>query len=155
MDTNKNLHCFTHPNYGNLRVYNDDGRYMFLLTDCIKALDSPNLYATVCNNPYVRNNQFRVQVDGARRYRRFLSENELMRCIMLSSSPNSRGFEQWIFDNLIPNMRSAPLYGQESEITMLSAAVMVAKEIITMQESKIDELLPKARYADKVRAITL
>lgn len=93
----------------------------------------------------------------------YINEGDLYRLIMKSKLPSAEKFEKWVMEEVLPSIRKNGGYiaGQEtlSDEELLSKALMVAQRkideknnIIAMQDSRIQGMIPKEIFADAVSA---
>ena len=91
----------------------------------------------------------------------YINEGDLYRLIMKSKLPSAEKFEKWVMEEVLPSIRKNGGYiaGQEtlSDEELLSKALMVAQRkideknnIIAMQDSRIQGMIPKEIFADAV-----
>lgn len=92
-----------------------------------------------------------------------IPEGDVYRLIVCSKLPQAEKFETWVFDEVLPSIRKTGGYiaGQETmtDDELLANAVLVAQrkiaerdKVIQQQEEKIEEMKPKAIFADAVSA---
>lgn len=84
----------------------------------------------------------------------FISEGDIYRLVARSKLSSAEKFESWIFDEVLPSIRKNGGYinNQEnlSPEEIVANAVLVAQKIIENQKKQIEEMKPKAEYADKL-----
>lgn len=92
-----------------------------------------------------------------------ISEPGLYKLIMRSRKPEAKEFQRWVTHEVLPQIRKTggyiPTTDADDDMTILAKAVMIGqrtmeeqKRRIAAQESHINELEPKARFADAVAA---
>lgn len=92
-----------------------------------------------------------------------ISEPGLYRLVMKSRKPEAKEFQRWVTHEVLPQIRKTggyiPTTDVDDDMTILAKAVMIGqrtmeeqKRRIAAQESHINELEPKARFADAVAA---
>ncbi|MEO2435824.1 phage antirepressor KilAC domain-containing protein [Bifidobacterium catenulatum] len=92
-----------------------------------------------------------------------ISEPGLYRLVMKSRKPEAKEFQRWVTHEVLPQIRKTggyiPTTDVDDDMTILAKAVMIGqrtmeeqKRRIAAQESHINELEPKARFADAVSA---
>lgn len=92
-----------------------------------------------------------------------ISEPGLYRLVMKSRKPEAKEFQRWVTHEVLPQIRKTggyiPTTDADDDMTILAKAVMIGqrtmeeqKRRIAAQESHINELEPKARFADAVAA---
>lgn len=92
-----------------------------------------------------------------------ISEPGLYRLVMRSRKPEAKEFQRWVTHEVLPQIRKTggyiPTTDADDDMTILAKAVMIGKRTmeqqqrkIAEQQTRIDELQPKARFADAVAA---
>ena len=85
---------------------------------------------------------------------RFITEPDVYRLITHSKLPNAQRFEAWVFEEVLPSIRRTGGYvaakPDESPEEIMARAVLVAQETIERQKRQLDEMKPKAVFADAV-----
>lgn len=90
-----------------------------------------------------------------------ISEPGLYKLIMRSRKTEAKEFQRWVTHEVLPRIRRTggyiPTSDMDDDMTILAKAVMIGqrtmeeqKRRIAEQQSRIDELQPKARFADAV-----
>lgn len=94
---------------------------------------------------------------------KIIPEGDIYRLIVRSKLPSAEKFEKWVFDEVIPSIRTNGGYiaGQEtlSDEDLMAKAILVAQkkikerdQIIEQQKAKIEQDRPKTIFADAVSA---
>lgn len=92
-----------------------------------------------------------------------VSESGLYALVLASRKPEAHEFKRWVTHEVLPQIRKTggyiPTTDVDDDMTILAKAVMIGqrtmekqKRRIAAQESHINELEPKARFADAVAA---
>lgn len=95
--------------------------------------------------------------------RAIVSESGLYALVLASRKPEAHEFKRWVTHEVLPQIRKTggyiPTTDVDDDMTILAKAVMIGqrtmeeqKRRIAAQESHINELEPKARFADAVAA---
>lgn len=86
----------------------------------------------------------------------FIPENVFYRLAMKASNPVAEKFQALVADEIIPSIRKTGGYiaGQESmsDSELIAKALLVAKRQIDAKTAQIEEMTPKAVFADAVAA---
>lgn len=86
----------------------------------------------------------------------FIPENVFYRLAMKASNPVAEKFQALVADEIIPSIRKTGGYisGQESmsDSELMAKALLVAKRQIDAKTAQIEEMTPKAVFADAVAA---
>lgn len=106
------MEIFKNPEFGSIRVIEENGKYLFCGVDVATALgykDSAKALKTHCTaDGWV----FYPLIDtmGRTQNTRFISEGNLYRLIVHSKLPSAERFERWVFDEVLPTIRKHGAY---------------------------------------------
>lgn len=155
------LQIFNNEEFGEIRtaVVNDEP--MFCLIDICKALEIKN--ATDVAKRLDEDELTRLNLGSRAGETNFITESGLYSVILRSDKPNAKKFRKWVTGEVLPSIRKNGGYiaGQEtlSDDELLSKALMVAQkkideknELIAMQDTRIQQMIPKEIFADAVSA---
>ena len=151
------VQVFSNEQFGSLRTYEEDGQVLFCGKDVAKALgykDTTNAMKRHCRGVVKRH----PITDGLGRTQEavFISEPDLYRLITHSKLQTAERFERWVFEEVLPAIRRTGGYmvaaQDETPEQIMARAVLVAQDTIERQKKQIDELKPKALFADAVAA---
>ena len=154
------LQIFNSEEFGEVRTVVLNSEPMFCLADVCKALDIKN--ATDVAKRLDDDERTRLNL-GRQGETNFVTESGLYAVILRSDKPNAKKFRKWVTSEVLPSIRKNGGYiaGQEtlSDEELLSKALMVAQRkideknnIIAMQDSRIQGMIPKEIFADAVSA---
>lgn len=150
------IQVFDNDQFGALRTYKDNGQVLFCGKDVAKALgykDTTNAMKRHCKGALKRHP---LQTSGGVQEFVFITEPDLYRLIVHSKLPNAEKFERWVFEEVLPAIRRTGGYmvakQDETPEQIMARAVLVAQDTIERQKKQIDELKPKALFADAVAA---
>lgn len=157
---------FTNEEFGTIRTVEQDGKVMFCGKDVAEALGYSNASKAVrdhCRSDGGPNRYPIVDQLGREQQARFITEGDLYRLIASSKLPSAQQFESWVFDEVLPSIRKQGAYvysnGTESDDVLMARGLLAAQTIIDKknaviegQQREIEELRPKALYADAVTA---
>lgn len=151
------IQVFNNEQFGALRTYEEDGRILFCGKDVAKALGyaKPN---NAINSHCKGDTRKRGIIDSLGRTQEavFITEPDLYRLITHSKLPTAEKFECWVFEEVLPAIRRTGGYmvakQDETPEQIMARAVLVAQDTIERQKKQIDELKPKALFADAVAA---
>lgn len=151
------VQVFNNEQFGALRTYEEDGQVLFCGKDVAKALgykDTTNAMKRHCRGVVKRH----PITDSLGRTQEavFITEPDLYRLITHSKLPTAEKFERWVFEEVLPAIRRTGGYmvaaKDETPEQIMARAVLVAQDTIERQKRQIDELKPKALFADAVAA---
>lgn len=147
---------FENKEFGAIRALEHDGRPMFCAKDVAAALgykDTTNAIKQHC-----RGVAFHHPIKdslGREQNARFITEGDMYRLIASSKLESAQRFESWVFDEVIPAIRRDGGYmvaRDETPEETMARAVLIANRTIERQKAQIDEMRPKALFADAVAA---
>lgn len=145
---------FDSPEFGQVRAVEVDGKAMFCGKDVAKALgySKPNNAL----DRHCKGSLFwgPLKTAGGTQKACFITEPDVYRLITHSKLPNAQRFEAWVFEEVLPSIRRTGGYvaakPDESPEEIMARAVLVAQETIERQKKQLDEMKPKAVFADAV-----
>ncbi len=150
------IQVFDNDQFGALRTYKDNGQVLFCGKDVAKALgykDTTNAMKRHCKGALKRHP---LQTSGGVQEFVFITEPDLYRLIVHSKLPNAEKFERWVFEEVLPAIRRTGGYmvakQDETPEQIMARAVLVAQDTIDRQKKQLEELKPKALFADAVAA---
>lgn len=153
---------FTRDEFGTIRTVEQDGKVMFCGKDVATALGYANTRKALidhCKGVTKRDTPTSSGVQSMS----FITEGDLYRLIASSKLPSAQKFESWVFDEVLPSVRKQGAYvysdGTESDDVLMARGLIAAQTIIEKknaviegQRREIDEMRPKALFADAVAA---
>lgn len=85
-----------------------------------------------------------------------VSEPGFYKLVMKSRKPEAKAFQRWVTHEVLPSIRKKGGYiaaaPDETPEQIMARAVLLAQDTIERQKAQIDELKPKALFADAVAA---
>lgn len=158
------LQIFNNEEFGEIRTITKDNEPMFCLADVCKALEITHV--TDVKNRLKQDGVGIAEVIdslGRKQKATFINESNLYKTIFQSRKESAERFTEWVTSEVLPSIRKNGGYiaGQEtlSDEELLSKALMVAQRkideknnIIAMQDSRIQGMIPKEIFADAVSA---
>lgn len=151
-----NLQVFRNEQFGEVRTIEDGGKILFCGSDCAKALGytRPNDAINQHCRYTAKHRIATRQGNGANMS--FIPEGDLYRLITHSKLPAAEKFESWVFDEVLPSIRKHGGYiaGQEtmSDDELMAKALLMAHSKIEEKDKQIEQMAPKAIFADAVAA---
>lgn len=145
---------FDNPEFGQVRAVEVDGKAMFRGKDVAKALNYSDPNRAI--RQHCKGGAFYLPLEtaGGTQKTRFITEPDVYRLITHSKLPNAQRFEAWVFEEVLPSIRRTGGYvaakPDESPEEIMARAVLVAQETIERQKRQLDEMKPKAVFADAV-----
>jgi anti-repressor protein len=156
------LQIFNNEEFGEVRMAEINGKPYFVATDVATALGYTNPRKAISDHCKGVTKRDTPTSSGVQQMS-YINEGDLYRLIMKSKLPSAEKFEKWVMEEVLPSIRENGGYiaGQEtlSDEELLSKALMVAQRkideknnIIAMQDSRIQGMIPKEIFADAVSA---
>lgn len=111
------IQVYESGDFGSLRTVEEDGKVMFCATDVAKALGYARPADAV--KAHCRGSvNYRPITDSLGRIQqaKFISEPDVYRLITHSKLPNAERFEAWVFEEVLPSIRSHGGYLTQSKI---------------------------------------
>lgn len=103
------IQIFNNADFGNVRIIEEDGNFLFCGSDVAKALGyaKPNdAIARHCRATVKRSSP----ISGKMQDINFISEGDVYRLIVHSKLPSAEQFEKWVFDEVLPSIRKNGAY---------------------------------------------
>ena len=113
------MEIFKNPEFGSIRVIEEDGKYLFCGTDVATALGYTNPRKAVrdhtrCGTKRSIGVQTGKKADGTPAVQMvemlFIPEGDVYRLIVHSKLPSAERFERWVFDEVLPSIRQHGAY---------------------------------------------
>lgn len=156
------LQIFNSEEFGQVRTMEINGKPYFVANDVARALGykRPADAVTAHCKGSVKH---RYLTDGGEQELKVIPEGDIYRLTVRSKLPSAEKFEKWVFDEVVPSIRTNGGYiaGQEtlSDEDLMAKAILVAQrkikerdQIIEQQKAKIEADRPKTIFADAVSA---
>lgn len=157
------MQIFNNSEFGEIRTITKDDEPMFCLADVCRILEIKNV--SDCKSRLRQKGVVTTDTltNGGKQKMIFIDESNLYKTIFQSRKDSAERFTEWVTSEVLPSIRKNGGYitGQEtlSDEELLSKALMVAQRkideknnIIAMQDSRIQGMIPKEIFADAVSA---
>ena len=140
---------FNSPMFGELRVTrNEKGELLFCLKDVCDSLGlQVGATAKRLGGDINSTNVSSITVLDANNHGQqmyFVSEPDLYRCIFQSRKPTARKFQDWVFNEVLPSLRTTGAYvvtkEEDSEEDIIARGLIAAKAALARREQRIKEL---------------
>ena len=166
-----NLQVFRNEQFGEVRVVEHDGEPWFVAKDVAKVLGYKKLDAmyrvidaqdkkeidpqSVENTGFPQNGVILESNPNIRRMM-LITESGLYEAIFNSTLPAAKTFKRWVTTEVLPSIRKHGGYiaGQEtmSDDELMAKALLMAHSKIEEKDKQIEQMAPKAIFADAVAA---
>ena len=155
------LQIFNSEEFGEIRTITKDNEPWFVASDICRSLDLSNPTMAMQRIDDDEKAKFNLGLSGGEI--NCVNEYGLYSLVLASRKREAKDFKRWITHEVLPSIRKNGGYiaGQEtlSDEELLSKALMVAQRkideknnIIAMQDSRIQGMIPKEIFADAVSA---
>lgn len=150
------LRIFDSAEFGRIRTVEFDGRPYFVANDVAKVLGYAN--PSKATNDHCKKAVMTWGNDslGRRQEFKIVPEGDVYRLICHSKLPAAERFERWVFEEVLPSIRANGGYlaGQDtlSEDELILRALEVAQNKLARNERQLEQMRPKALFADAVAA---
>ena len=137
------MEIFKNPEFGSIRVIEENGKYLFCGVDVANALgykDSAKALKTHCT---ADGWAFYPLIDtmGRTQNTRFISEGNLYRLIVHSKLPSAERFERWVFDEVLPTIRKHGAYLTKEKLwevaTSPEALMKLCSDLLAEREANV------------------
>ena len=162
--SNEIVKQFDSAEFGALRVVKDEsGEPWFVATDVARALDLRDAEKITRRLDPDEFHTLSKGTSGMQRDYAVVSEAGLYRAVLASKKPEAKRFQRWVTHEVLPSIRRDGGYmvtqPDESDEDVLARALLIAQRtlerknrVIEEQSEQIEELRPKALFADAVAA---
>ena len=137
------MEIFKNPEFGSIRVIEENGKYLFCGLDIATALgyakprnaiNSHCRYALKRGVPHPQNPECNIDMT-------FIPEGDLYRLIVHSKLPSAERFEQWVFDEVLPTIRKHGAYLTKEQLwevaTSPEALMKLCSDLLAEREANI------------------
>ena len=111
----KKMTCFNNPAFGQIRVIQADGKYLFCASDVAKSLGYKRPADAVtahCKGSVI----YRLPTAGGEQLAKLIPEGDVYRLIVHSKLPAAMEFERWVFDEVLPSIRKHGAYVTQEKL---------------------------------------
>ena len=114
--TSSTPQIFKNPEFGSIRVIEENGKYLFCGTDVAAALGYSNSRDAIIRHCryVVKRDAPHPQSPDRKISMTFIPEGDLYRLIVHSKLPSAEQFERWVFDEVLPTIRKTGGYVDEN-----------------------------------------
>ena len=159
-----NLQIFNSPDFGQVRIVQQNGEPWFIGKDVAEILGYSNTPKAIRDHVDDEDKLTeRIVLSGQNREVAIINESGLYSLILSSKMPKAKEFKRWVTSEVIPAIRKTGGYiaGSENmtDAEIMAKAVLVAQSTIQQRDQRIKELesdvaaaKPKVLFADAVSA---
>ena len=153
-----NLTIFKNEDFGDIRTTLVDNQPYFCLADVCRILDIKNV--SDCKDRLKKDgvvNNDVIDSLGRRQVANFINESNLYKCIFQSRQPYAEKFQDWVTEELLPEIRKTGSYSlvpkSYAEALRLYADEVEQREL--MQKQRDEAIRTKAYISDKKTATAM
>lgn len=157
------IKIFANPTFGDIRIaVNENGEALFCLLDVCKALELANPSQVKTRLDSSNLISVEVTTKSANRHGEFtrttsmtyIGEANLYRCIFQSKKEEAKAFQDWVFGEVLPQIRKTggyiPVSADDDEKTVLAKALGIMKRTLEEKDRLIEEQRPMAELGKQV-----
>lgn len=159
-----NLQIFNSPEFGQVRIVQQNGEPWFIGKDVAEILGYSNTKDAIAKHVDDEDKLgSQIATSGQNRNMTIINESGLYSLILSSKMPKAKEFKRWVTSEVIPAIRKTGGYiaGSENmtDAEIMAKAMLVAQSTIRQRDQRIKELesdvaaaKPKVLFADAVSA---
>ena len=153
------IQIFNNPQFGEVRAVTIDNEPWFVGKDVAEKLGYSNTRKAISDHVDSEDKTDGVTIRdpiGREQNPMFINESGLYSLVLSSKLPTAKAFRRWITSEVIPSIRKngGSIHGQDrmTDAELLSRALLVAQRQIESRDRQLEEMQPKALFADAVSA---
>lgn len=153
------LKIWENPEFGELRIVDMDGEPWMVGVDVAKALGyaAPrNAIASHVDEEDKTSALIRGAGSNYKSMATLINESGLYSLVLSSKLPGAKRFRRWVTGEVLPSIRKDGGYIKTApgmtDADIMAKAILLAQKTIEGQKARIDEMTPKALFADAVSA---
>ena len=152
-----NIQVFNNEQFGSIRAsLSSDGQAWFVAKDVCDSLGIGKYRDALSRLDDDERGSVLVDTLGGPQTVGTVSEAGFYKLVMRSRKPETKAFQRWVTHEVLPAIRRTGGYmvasQDETPEQIMARAVLVAQDTIERQNRQIEELKPKALFADAVAA---
>lgn len=148
---------FNNDQFGQLRAIQDEsGEPWFVAKDVCDALCLGRQHDSTRYLDADEKGEGLVDTPSGRQTMVVINEPGFYKLVLKSRKPEAKAFQRWVTHEVLPSIRKKGGYiaaaPDETPEQIMARAVLLAQDTIARQKAQIEELKPKALFADAVAA---
>ena len=138
------MEIFKNPEFGSIRVIEENGKYLFSGTDVAAALGYSNPRDAIIRHCryVVKHDAPHPQSPDRKISMTFIPEGDLYRLIVHSKLPSAEQFERWVFDEVLPTIRKHGAYLTKEKLwevaTSPEALMKLCSDLLAEREANVE-----------------
>ena len=148
------LQVFENEEFGKVRTLTIDNEPWFVGKDVTEALGFVNSRDAIATHVFLEDKGVEI-IDtlGGKQTMTIINESGLYALVFGSRLESAKRFKHWVTSEVLPSIRKTGSYQMQPEgKKLLALAVLEAQKVIEEQTVQIEEMKPKAIFADAVAA---
>lgn len=147
---------FDNERFGSIRALSMGGEPWFVAKDVCNALGLGNTGQAIAKLDQDEKGITNVDTLGGIQQVSTISEPGFYKLVLKSRKPEAKAFQRWVTHEVLPSIRRDGAYvasdGTEDDTTLMARALIAAQRTIERNKRELDEMRPKALFADAVSA---
>ncbi len=148
------IKTFENERFGSIRALSFDGDPWFVAKDVCNALGLGNTGQAIAKLDQDEKGITNVDTLGGIQQVSTISEPGFYKLVLKSRKPEAKAFQRWVTHEVLPSIRRDGAYvasdGTEDDATLMARALIAAQRTIERNKRELDEMRPKALFADAV-----
>lgn len=149
------IQVFQNDRFGTIRALSVDGEPWFVAKDVCVALAIKNSRDALARLDDDEKGVALTDTPGGEQRVQTVNEAGLYTLVLSSRKPEAHAFKRWVTHEVLPAIRRTGGYmvaRDETPEQTMARALLIARDTMDRQRREIDELRPKALFADAVAA---
>lgn len=149
------IQVFQNDRFGTIRALSVDGEPWFVAKDVCVALGVGNSRQALARLDDDEKGVISTDTPGGEQRVQTVNEAGLYTLVLSSRKPEAHAFKRWVTHEVLPAIRRTGGYmvaRDETPEQTMARALLIARDTMDRQRREIDELRPKALFADAVAA---
>ena len=149
------IQIFQNDRFGTIRALSLDGEPWFVAKDVCEALGVGNSRQALARLDDDEKGVISTDTPGGEQRVQTVNEAGLYTLVLSSRKPEAHAFKRWVTHEVLPAIRRTGGYmvaRDETPEQTMARALLIAQDTMDRQRREIDELRPKALFADAVAA---
>lgn len=151
------IKVFEDERFGSLRAFMDGDEVCFIGMDVcgILGTDTRDLRKILDQDEFANADSIHIARNGGKAPL-VITEAGFYKLVLKSRKPEAKAFQRWVTHEVLPAIRRDGAYvasdGTEDDATLMARALLAAQRTIERNRAQLDEMRPKALFADAVAA---
>lgn len=152
-----NIQLFNNPEFGQIRTITDNDGIYFVGKDVAEILGYANTRKALIDHVDLEDKGVtKCDTPGGVQDLTTINESGLYSLVLSSKLPSAKRFKRWVTSEVLPALRRQGGYmltgANETPEQIMARALKIADEALKRKDALIEEMKPKALFADAVGA---